>query len=218
MIHRFITTDDIIAEIIDEFNIKFEGSKDRLHRWILQCCDIIGAANYYNNTFKHEKVVNWEAPLPCDLKHLEKITIGDNVLYLSSAVTSRNNNLVLDNPSNNVTILHNKVRFPFKEINNNGFVTFYYQGVPFINNAYWVPDDSLYKEAIKWYVVKIHLLRGAKHPVISFERADAEFKDIKDSARNSINALSKLEFERLKMNFDLITFDSHFTDTNFNNN
>lgn len=92
----------------------------------------------------------------------------------------------------------NYLRFSFRH----GKVIIVYEGIPLDEEGFpCVVDDIKVKNALAWYILRGLLLRGYKHPVINFDKADAEWTKFYPQAQNSVKMPTPDEMAFFKSNF-----------------
>lgn len=173
MINDSVNGKLIIASIYDEFNIISRDWESRSPRWILDALKGLNISLEYGYKTETVKIENYKFKLPCRSELVRGIFVNGKPLNLTRTIGHllTYDQLELKNIQDKrfYTISEKRITTEIES----GEAIVVYASIPLdwdeTTNMYIprVPDIQEVIENVKWYILKIILARGYKHPVYS---------------------------------------------------
>lgn len=212
MTYNFVNGKLIIAKMYDEFGIKSRDWESRAPKWIADAMKYLKIYYSYEEVTEEISFTNYSFKLPCDIRVLRGIVLNNIKLNRVTTVSHKLTNKTLDqvtNELNNYSLDSGTVHLEQKE----GTAYVIYRKVPVTWDdilGMWipdVPDIPEVQENVAWYVLRIILARGYKHPIYSLTTNRVELnpdymwrstiKKAKSSAKTMDNEQRRIMAERL---------------------
>lgn len=205
MIYRTTSAGDVIAKIHRDFGNTItlgDWQQDALE-WMGEALEFIGAGIQLEKKSDVLEIVSYKSILPSDLIQLIEVFYAPGA-DVEADVPNADKYVLNRSASSAHQGIHTDVRDeePFVhgesyQLNpdyihttfETGFIGVTYLGLPIDANGYpLVPDNVSYKQALTWYVIRMLMLRGWKHPAgLDFPFVDAQWKNYCTQARNKAN-------------------------------
>lgn len=185
---RLISSKQILGELNVDYNIYDEGLLSQVPRHIARALEIMELDGYFQLTYSKHSVEEFRVPLPCDAKYILGAFISDGncVTRIPLKGTMSDNNSFFG-----ISLNQNKSRLDGNYLisqEETGTVAFVYYSIPVDEEGMpLIPDNPHVLEALPEYIIARLSLSGYKHPVISFEMAEARWRDKYPRASNSVN-------------------------------
>lgn len=200
---KLISSKQIIGELYSDFNITNDDWVNKAQRHMARALGIMKIDGYYERALHITNVMDYNAAIPCDSKHiimvLAKINGVIKRLPLTRALALGDNyEQIACHSIYQGAINFNSLRTNFQE----GTIGYIYYRIPTDGNGdLLIPDNDDVLEALPYFIIYKLSLGGYKHPVISMDKAEAKWRELYPRARNSMNYPSIEERDRLcKMN------------------
>ena len=186
MVYKQCSVNKVIAQFYRDYKPSHSGWISDAIEWIGDAIDIMKAGGSYGEKSKQVEIIDYRGKLPCDLESLIGISYNGMRLPRSGGVNHKNLkssclNTLPDHISESYTLNPNYIHTTFEE----GCVTVFYLGIDTDCDGYpMVVDDSIYREALCWYILMKMQGRGFKHQTFSYADAEARWKRTYPQARN----------------------------------
>jgi len=225
MVHKFISSKNIIAKVSRDLNMTEEPRWLDMMEWIAEAMDFIGAyAQYYNKTIS-TKIIDGRVEIPKDLYKLQQIKTEGNVPFFyatnsfhSSIHTSDSSDLCKDErklkefiQADGYTYVVNSPWIVFSIEREN--IDISYLAVPSDEEGFpLIPDDSSFTNACFFYILRQLILGGFKHPEFNFDRAHGMWEKYCGQARASAHMPDLAKLESMKeQSLRLIPYTNAYT-------
>lgn len=189
MVYNTTSIKSIIAKIYRDFKPNNSSWVGDAIEWTGEAIQAIGSFQGFVEQGTYVKIIDYRGKLPCDIEYLLGVEYNGKRLERNGGINTSQvfvksiNDLPVD-LQNSYNLNPNYIRTSFKE----GKVIVYYLGIEVDNEGLpKVPDIYEVKEAISWYVMYRMLLRGYKHPVITYDKAEAKWNEFMPKAQNACN-------------------------------
>ena len=179
MVYKSISSKALIAKIYRDFKPNNSSWVNDAIEWMGEAIECINAFHGFIETSECKNVIDYRVKLPCDLEQLLGVTHNGNKLQRTGAIKSKRH-CTPNHPLNNsicsttesYSLNPNYIHCSFQT----GTIVIYYLGIDTDEDGFPnIPDNYHVKEAITWYIISRMLLRGFKHPVVSYEMADSKW-------------------------------------------
>lgn len=201
---HYISSKEIIGQVLTDFNVPKTDYIDRMYDWIRNALEIMEMEKYYTNSVCIKDIENNKTTLPCCIEFLHSIWVpkveGGNCRNDKGLqkLTIRNNpligKLIKDNyhPHSFGTVDGNFLYTSFEK----GQVIIFYRGVPVDKEGYpLVPRNAKVKEALPFYIIYRLGLSGYDHPRIKWNEAYQMWERLYPAASNSVDWMDLTEYQ-----------------------
>lgn len=200
---RLVSSKLIVAELYQDFNIDNDDWVNKVNRHIERAMGIMRIDGFYIKKTLIQDVKEFKSPLPCDAKYIMAVLMYSNG-HLVRLPLSRHIGLGIDfkNITTHTTlkggIENNYLHTNFEK----GKIMFVYYSVPVDDcGDILIPDCPEVLEALPYFIIQKLSLSGYKHPVIDYNLAKEEWRNLYPIARNKMNYWSIEEAHQFtKMN------------------
>lgn len=186
MVYKTCSVNRVIAKILRDFQPSHTGWVSDAIEWIGEAVDTMKTGGTYGEKKKEVEIIDYRGKLPCDVEVLLGVSYQGQRLPRSGGLNHKNlkDSCVATLPeclSDNYTLNPNYINTSFQE----GCITLYYLGIDTDCDGYpMVVDDSIYHEALVWYVLMKMIGRGFKHQIFTYADAEARWRRYYPQARN----------------------------------
>jgi len=197
MVTQFISSKEIIARVDNNFTIDFSDWIHSAPLWIADALALIQTTMVWESTTTDVEITGHVGLLPCNIKALRGVVYNKERLY----TTTKMYNSLLDS----VGLFSSEHSYELS--GNRNIITTFEEGTitviyyrPMVE--YWkehnvylpiIPDNMVLIEAIKWFILKRLLEKGAKHPIFSLRESNVyinpamAWEQYSRKAKNSLN-------------------------------
>lgn len=214
--NEITTTERVIAEVYDEFNIQQDDWAPRAKRWANAVVNRLKINTVI--TYKEVDINDYSFILPCDLKYLIYLEIdGVIILPSKSRATLVKSDTELGT-KDKYTFLHKGNNVIYTSVETGKVIVYYKELSKDCNNYCFIPDDERVKDAIKYGIIRILLLRGYKHPTLTFDKVEHSFINYYlPSAMNAARPFTFTDALKVIENNNILVFQLGSTDYMYNN-
>jgi len=205
-----ISSKTVISKVIRDFGIKDSDWQIDAIEWIGEAIEFIGHHFGFVKTEVELTITDYRALLPTDFYNVvsngvvyEDITLpygdGQAIYESSDAFYITKSTMIEDGETIelewNERLATASTVGEYYTLNDNylitsfeaGTVDFTYYAFPIDSSGFLtIPDNVYYKEAISWYVMKQLIKQGRKHPIFSYEYANANWEKSCTRAANDV--------------------------------
>ena len=186
---RLIPHTQITAEMYQDYNINQDDFENKVQRWIERGIGLMHLDGYFEIAYQFADVEDYIAPLPCDSKYIRVVlsNVQEQVTRLPltrDIALGGNFDRIAAHNTFRGSINFNSLKTNFEE----GRVMYIYDRPPTDDEGnLLIPDNHEVIEALTYWIIYKMSLSGYKHPVISFDRAEAKWNALYPRARNIVN-------------------------------
>jgi len=201
--HHLISSGFIIGKVHTDFKPTEKNWGADAIGWIGEALGIMNLWHSLETTSCKAQVKNYRLKLPCPVEVLHGVLYECKKLKLVNGhiTVTRMAQLLgkaAQHPIHTFQMNPNFLHFTFPE----GEVELFYDALPTDEKGLpLIPKEHKVTQALTWYVMRALLMRGMKHPVISFEMADAKWEVYQVRAQNSMKQMSVAEREAFSRNW-----------------
>ncbi len=207
--YKTCRVEKIIAKVYRDYKPANSGWVDDAVEWVGEAIGIMGVVKNYTKQIKKINIIDRRGKLPCNVENIYGFEHKGFKLNLTGGINFGRTcpeliNLGCGNET--FSLNPNYITTSFKE----GCINCYFDGLEVDCNGFpYVIDDVVYINACTWYILRQMCLRGFKHPVVTFEMANAQWEKTYPQAQNRFRLSSIDEMEQFKqMWVGAVRFDS----------
>jgi hypothetical protein len=216
---EYVSVNTVILKVIRDLNLDKEERYSDFIEWAFEAMQHIGTFSQYTPKIVDLEVKDYITELPCDVYKTVLVSMNGCGLRFEGNLTPYK----MDDPegieSTNLQVYSDQVyRIDYPYIKTNfrtGTITVEYvahkldeDGLPLI------PDDISFHQALFWYILKMLILGGWKHPdrSIGYMMADQQWAFYCGQAKGRMYMPSLAEMENYKnMRYKLIPELNHYS-------
>lgn len=185
MVYTTISPKAIIAKIYRDYKPNNSSWVNDAFEWMGEAIDCIRPFNGCTEQCRKVQVVDYRAKIPCDIQFLLGIEHCNHQLKRTGYIPAKKHCSINNLPystTESYTLNPNYIQPSFKE----GWITVYYNGIATDEEGFpLIADNYEIREALSWYILMKMCLRGYKHPVVTFQMAEAQWNLHYPRAENS---------------------------------
>jgi len=179
----------VIAKIYRDYKPNNSSWINDAYEWMGEALDCIRPFNGYVEQCKRIQVVDYRGKLPCDIQFLIGVSHNGEQIKRTGFIPNKvkpTDSTKLNKLPNNLydtySLNPNYIITSFKE----GYIDVYYNGLATDEEGFpLIPDIYEIKEALSWFILMKMCLRGFKHPVVTFQLAEQQWKTYYPQAQNA---------------------------------
>lgn len=189
MVYKTCSVNKIIAQFYRKYKPSNSGWANDAIEWIGDAIEEMGCHQGYSEQFKDLEIIDSRVKIPCEAQNILGIKYKNKRLRRTGGIN--HDKTLLKYP--NCTITNLSLAHETYYLNPNyivtsfqtGCITVYYSGLEVDCDGFpYVIDDSIYREALMWYILREMLGRGFKHQVFSYKDADVKWRETFPRAQN----------------------------------
>lgn len=211
MNNKLISCKGFIGELMEDMNLDIIDYVDTVYRWIESAIEQVGAIKSFPLQYEVLEVKDWKTELPCNIKWFhsawtkcwENCNQGIGYLNVVDSPFMANRELMgrYNGTGNMARIDGSSLNVEFEK----GHVLIIYRSIPRDSEGLpMIIDNAFLKEALGYYIIYRMILKGIKHPTLSFETALQLWNTMYPRASNDIDWFTLPELEEFTRMFSII--------------
>lgn len=185
----------------------------QIPEWLFEVVQDLGSINSLEHATKKIYVKDYKSKLPCGFQQMISVYNDKGRLRMTGNNTLSKYDDIKESYTHDTYLINlNYIHTTIEE----GELTIDYLEIPSDEEGYpLIPDDSMYKECLYYYVIMKLISQGFQHAVFKFKDAYDLYRNHLVLARNSINKWTPEHAERDLNSTRTFIFPRHYYKTYF---